>query len=112
MNILIRKIAPPLLVLLALLSGCETGRRTTTAPAPETTVHFEPVSWSRLPGWKDDDTLAALDKLEQNGELYQREVIRVLSRDVPGETLEAWAYLHLGDATVFPLWPNDCWTGK
>lgn len=59
MTIPIRKFAPPLLALLALLSGCETGRRPSGTPAPAATVLFEPVSWSRLPGWKDDDTLAA-----------------------------------------------------
>jgi peptidoglycan lytic transglycosylase A len=43
---------------LLIAAGCGTTRR----GAPETptpTVRFEPVKWSKLPGWKADDTLAA-----------------------------------------------------
>jgi len=51
-------IVASLLLLVALLAGCETARR--PAPAPETqAVRFEPVRWSKLPGWKTDDALAA-----------------------------------------------------
>jgi membrane-bound lytic murein transglycosylase A len=47
-----------LLSLLLLAAGCETGRR--GAPADATlTVRFEPARWSKLPGWKSDDVLAA-----------------------------------------------------
>ena len=42
---------------LALLAACETSRKPALAPAP--TVSFEPVNWSRLPGWSIDDALAA-----------------------------------------------------
>ncbi len=43
---------------LLITAGCGTTRR----GAPETampTARFEPVKWSKLPGWKADDTLAA-----------------------------------------------------
>jgi len=43
---------------LLIAAGCGTTRR----GAPETatpTARFEPVKWSKLPGWKADDTLAA-----------------------------------------------------
>jgi len=42
---------------LLLLAACETHRKPTVAPAP--TVRFEAVSWSKLPGWRTDDALAA-----------------------------------------------------
>lgn len=40
-----------------LLAACTTTRKD-AAPATAT-VRFEPVSWSKLPGWRADDTLAA-----------------------------------------------------
>jgi membrane-bound lytic murein transglycosylase A len=43
---------------LALTAGCETSRRAAdSAAAPA--ARFEPVKWSKLPGWKSDDALAA-----------------------------------------------------
>ena len=44
--------------LCALGAGCMTGGPRPHG-APVTTVRFEPVKWSKLPGWKTDDTLAA-----------------------------------------------------
>lgn len=47
------------LVLLSLIvAGCANTRRGTPETAPPT-VRFEPVKWSKLPGWKADDALAA-----------------------------------------------------
>jgi membrane-bound lytic murein transglycosylase A len=43
--------------LLALLAACETNRK--PAVTPPLTATFEPVSWSKLPGWRADDALAA-----------------------------------------------------
>ena len=43
----------------ALLAACVPTRREPTAPPPAPTVRFEPVSWSKLPGWRTDDALAA-----------------------------------------------------
>ena len=42
---------------LALLAGCTTSRREAAPSAP--TVRFDAVSWSKLPGWRTDDALAA-----------------------------------------------------
>jgi membrane-bound lytic murein transglycosylase A len=42
---------------IALLAACSTTRKA-TAPAPST-ARFEPVRWSKLPGWRTDDALAA-----------------------------------------------------
>jgi membrane-bound lytic murein transglycosylase A len=42
---------------LLLAAGCEASRR--AAPEAPTTVRFAPVKWSKLPGWKTDDALAA-----------------------------------------------------
>src|SRR4051812_47869224 len=42
---------------LALLAGCATNKHAPPSTAP--TVRFELVSWSKLPGWRADDTLAA-----------------------------------------------------
>jgi membrane-bound lytic murein transglycosylase A len=42
---------------LALLAACATPRKGAVTPAP--TVRFDAVSWSRLPGWRADDSLAA-----------------------------------------------------
>jgi membrane-bound lytic murein transglycosylase A len=47
----------PACLAIALLAACVPTRRETTAPTP--TVSFEPVTWSRLPGWRADDALAA-----------------------------------------------------
>src|SRR5690242_21605810 len=49
-----------LLLVCALLvtAGCGTTRRGTPAAAAPT-ARFEPVKWSKLPGWKSDDALAA-----------------------------------------------------
>ena len=48
---------PRFLILAAALSlaACVGGPKPATAP----TVRFEPVKWSKLPGWKSDDSLAA-----------------------------------------------------
>ena len=43
---------------LLVTAGCGTTRRGTPAAAAPT-VRFEPVKWSKLPGWKSDDALAA-----------------------------------------------------
>jgi membrane-bound lytic murein transglycosylase A len=48
-----------LLGALALAAGCETGRRAAPEAVPAPVAGFEPVSWSKLPGWKLDDALAA-----------------------------------------------------
>jgi membrane-bound lytic murein transglycosylase A len=42
---------------LALLVACASPRRSATPTPP--TARFEPVSWSKLPGWQTDDALAA-----------------------------------------------------
>ena len=42
---------------LALLAACATPRKDAVTPAP--TVRFDAVSWSKLPGWRADDSLAA-----------------------------------------------------
>ncbi len=42
---------------LALLAACATTRKDSIAPAPA--ARFEPVSWTKLPGWRTDDALAA-----------------------------------------------------
>ena len=42
---------------LALVAACVPTRREPTALAP--TARFEPESWSKLPGWRADDALAA-----------------------------------------------------
>jgi membrane-bound lytic murein transglycosylase A len=47
-----------LLATLLVVTGCETSRRGATAPAAAPSVRFQPVKWSRLPGWKTDDALA------------------------------------------------------
>ena len=47
-----------LIVLPLIVLGCGTTRRGTTETAPPA-VRFEPVKWSKLPGWKADDALAA-----------------------------------------------------
>ena len=41
----------------ALLAACATTHK--GKPAPATTARFEPVGWSKLPGWRADDALAA-----------------------------------------------------
>jgi membrane-bound lytic murein transglycosylase A len=41
---------------LTLLAACATSRKDAVAPAP--TVRFDAVSWSKLPGWRADDSLA------------------------------------------------------
>src|SRR5687767_8961123 len=45
-------------VMLAITAGCETSRRAADSTATPA-ARFEPVKWSRLPGWKSDDALAA-----------------------------------------------------
>jgi membrane-bound lytic murein transglycosylase A len=47
-----------LLCVLLVAAGCGTTRRGTPAAAAPT-VRFEPVKWSKLPGWQADDALAA-----------------------------------------------------
>jgi len=47
-----------LVVLPLIVLGCGTTRRGTTETAPPA-VRFEPVKWSKLPGWRADDALAA-----------------------------------------------------
>ena len=46
-----------LIAAVALLAACVPTRRDTVAPAP--TARFEAVSWSKLPGFRSDDALAA-----------------------------------------------------
>ena len=48
-----------LLAALAITAGCETSRRRTAEPEAPPTARFEAVKWSKLPGWKSDDALAA-----------------------------------------------------
>src|SRR5688572_26037133 len=43
---------------LAITAGCETSRRAPDSAATPA-ARFEPVKWSKLPGWKSDDALAA-----------------------------------------------------
>ena len=45
----------------------------------------------------NDVTLRLLDRLEVNGELYQRELIEVECLELPNDRLQAWTYLYLGD---------------
>ena len=47
-----------LLAVLAIAAGCGTTRRGTTETATPV-ARFEAVKWSKLPGWKTDDALAA-----------------------------------------------------
>jgi membrane-bound lytic murein transglycosylase A len=47
-----------LIAALLVTAGCGTTRRTSTETATPA-VRFEPVKWSKLPGWKSDDALAA-----------------------------------------------------
>jgi peptidoglycan lytic transglycosylase A len=54
---LMRRTRVMVCAVIALLAGCETSRHTTVAPAPA--VRFDAVSWSKLPGWRADDALAA-----------------------------------------------------
>jgi gamma-glutamylaminecyclotransferase len=60
----------------------------------------------------DDVTLRLLDRLEANGRLYQRELIRVDSLEQPHESLLAWAYLYLGDLRGASLLPDPRWSGR
>jgi len=48
-----------LVVSLVVMAGCETSRHRAAEPAAAPTARFEPVKWSKLPGWKTDDALAA-----------------------------------------------------
>ena len=59
-----------------------------------------------------ESTLRLLDRLEANGQLYQREMIDVESLDRPNERLRAWVYLYLGDLTGASPWPNERWSGS
>lgn len=45
-------------ILATLLAACTTGRQA-ASPAPPPTASFEPVGWTKLPGWRADDALAA-----------------------------------------------------
>ncbi|HEX6396947.1 MAG TPA: MltA domain-containing protein [Steroidobacteraceae bacterium] len=47
-----------LIALSLIVAGCGTTRRGAKETAPPT-ARFEPVKWSKLPGWKTDDALAA-----------------------------------------------------
>jgi membrane-bound lytic murein transglycosylase A len=47
-----------LAVALSIMAGCGTSRRAAPDTATQT-VRFQPVKWSKLPGWKADDALAA-----------------------------------------------------
>jgi len=60
----------------------------------------------------DEAALRILDRLEDNGRLYQRELIRVDSLDRPDERLLAWAYLFLGDLQGASPCPDERWSGS
>jgi peptidoglycan lytic transglycosylase A len=47
------------LAVLAITAGCGTTRPRTVDSAAAPVARFEPVKWSKLPGWKSDDALAA-----------------------------------------------------
>lgn len=62
----------------------------------------------------DAATLAALDRLEDEGRLYRRAVIEVLMVDGGAccqtpRTRPAWTYFWLGPPTAFPLVPGSAW---
>ncbi len=59
----------------------------------------------------DDRTLRSLDRLEENGRLYQRELLPVEPLEPPGETLAAWTYLFLGPLDGAIACPGPQWTG-
>lgn len=58
----------------------------------------------------DDNTLAAVDRLEDNGNLYQREPITVTETDDPMRQHEAWTYLYIRPLRRYRLWPSDEWS--
>lgn len=57
----------------------------------------------------DDAALAAIDRLEDNGRLYQREQVVVHDLDDERTTHRAWVYLHLGSTAGLPLIAGDTW---
>jgi gamma-glutamylcyclotransferase (GGCT)/AIG2-like uncharacterized protein YtfP len=62
----------------------------------------------------DEPTLAALDRLEDEGVLYRRIVARITSLDGGAcdqriVTHSAWTYLWLRSAAQYPLWPTATW---
>ncbi|HEX4150329.1 MAG TPA: gamma-glutamylcyclotransferase family protein [Pirellulales bacterium] len=52
--------------------------------------------------------LARLDRLEDNGRLYQRELLLVRSVD-DDRSWQAWAYLYLGQLENSRRWPLASW---
>lgn len=58
LNLKVLIVRSTLAMLLGALSAC-TATRHALPPAAAPTARFEPVSWSKLPGWRSDDTLAA-----------------------------------------------------
>jgi gamma-glutamylaminecyclotransferase len=60
----------------------------------------------------DEATLRILDRLEDNGQLYQRELIDVDSLERPNERLRAWVYIFRGDLEGASPWPDERWRGS
>ncbi len=60
----------------------------------------------------DEATLRLLDRLEDNGRLYQRVMIDVDSLQRPNERLRAWVYLFLGELHGASPWTNERWSGS
>ena len=58
----------------------------------------------------DDDTLAAVDRLESNGSLYLREELSVAELNAPDRLHTAWGYLYLRPIGYKKLWPTGEWS--
>jgi gamma-glutamylcyclotransferase (GGCT)/AIG2-like uncharacterized protein YtfP len=62
----------------------------------------------------DEATLASLDRLEEEGTLYQRIVAPITTLDGGAcdqrmVTVSAWTYLWLRQPSEYPLWPGATW---
>ena len=60
----------------------------------------------------DRATLARLDRLEDNGRLYLRELIPVVLAGSPEQPCQAWAYVYLLDVADLAPWPTGHWAGR
>jgi gamma-glutamylcyclotransferase (GGCT)/AIG2-like uncharacterized protein YtfP len=60
----------------------------------------------------DRATLARLDRLEDNGRLYQRELIPVVVEGSPEQPCQVWAYVYLLDVADLAPWPTGYWTSR
>lgn len=58
----------------------------------------------------DEATLVAVDRLESNGSLYQRELLEVAELEEPARRHQAWTYLYLRPIRRRRLWPGAQWS--